>query len=100
MEEAIKNILSLMHSKIEGKRLKLSVDSEHVTLRAVPTEIDLILTNLIDNAIKYTPEGGSVGIINKRVGRQGMLEGRDTGLGIPPEARPPLFYQFYPPQNT
>ena len=100
MEESIKNILSLMHSKIEGKRLKLSVDSEHVTLRAVPTEIDLILTNLIDNAIKYTPEGGSVGIINKRVGRQVLLEVRDTGLGIPEEARPRIFEEFYRAENA
>ncbi|MFN3467738.1 MAG: sensor histidine kinase [Candidatus Brocadiales bacterium] len=89
-----------MNSKIEAKKLRLSVDSEPVTLRAVPMEIDLILTNLIDNAVKYTPEGGSVTITNKRVGKLLTLEVRDTGLGIPEEARPHIFEEFYRAENA
>lgn len=100
MQVAIQNILSLMHSKIESKRLRLSVDSEPVRLLAAPAEIDLILTNLIDNAIKYTPEGGSVAITNKRVGKLLTLEVRDTGLGIPDEAKPHIFEEFYRAENA
>lgn len=100
MAGAIQNILSLMHSKIEAKKLKLSVDSESVTLKAVPTEIDLILINLIDNAVKYTPEGGSVSITNRRVGKLLTLEVRDTGLGIPEEAKPHIFEEFYRAENA
>ncbi len=100
VEAAIKNILSLMHSRIESKKLRLSLDSEPVTLRAVPAEIDLILTNLIDNAIKYTPDGGSVAITSKQVGRQLSLEVKDTGLGIPHEARPHIFEEFYRAENA
>ncbi len=100
MRAAIKSVLSLMHSKIEAKRLKLSVDSEPMTLRAVPTEIDLILTNLIDNAIKYTPEGGSVAVINKQEGKLMTLEVIDTGVGIPEEAKPYIFLEFYRAENA
>jgi signal transduction histidine kinase len=100
VEVAIKNVLSLMHSKIESKRLRLSVDSESVVFKAVPSEIDLILTNLIDNAIKYTPEGGGVAITNKRVGKLLILEVKDTGVGIPEEAKSRIFEEFYRAENA
>ncbi|HHT9120990.1 MAG TPA: sensor histidine kinase [Candidatus Hypogeohydataceae bacterium YC41] len=100
MKEAIKNTISLMRSKIEAKKLRLTVDSEPVTFLAVPSEIDHILTNLIDNAIKYTPEGGIVTITNRLVGKLLMLEVRDTGMGIPEEAKPRIFEEFFRAENA
>jgi signal transduction histidine kinase len=100
MAEAVKNVLSLMHHRIEAKKLRLSVDTEPVVFKAMPAEIDLILTNLIDNAIKYTPEGGSVTVTNRRVGKLLTLEVKDTGLGIPEEAKPHVFEEFFRAENA
>jgi two-component system, OmpR family, sensor kinase len=51
--------------------------------------------NLLDNAIKYTPHGGKIGVICARVGGEYSLSVRDTGPGIPAEARDKIFERFF-----
>ena len=66
-----------------------------LTARADPKALEQVLLNLLDNAIKYTPEGGSVELIGERVGDQAQLSVRDTGLGIDSRHLPRLFERFY-----
>ena len=54
-----------------------------------------ILTNLMDNALKYTPEGGTITITAERSGKMILVTVRDTGVGIPKEELPRLFERFY-----
>lgn len=54
-----------------------------------------LLLNLLDNAIKYTPEGGSVTVTAGRRGAEYVLEVTDTGPGIPPEQRERVFERFF-----
>ena len=68
-----------------------------VIVRGNPLMLREMLNNLIDNALRYTPPGGSVTI---RVGanpieQQAILEVEDTGPGIPPAERPHVFERFY-----
>jgi len=51
--------------------------------------------NVIDNAIKYTPEGGSVAVRAMRDGSYVVIDVRDTGIGIPSSAIPHIFERFY-----
>ena len=54
-----------------------------------------LVMNLVDNAIKYTPEGGSVRVLLERDGTWNRLTVADTGIGIAPEHQKRLFERFY-----
>jgi heavy metal sensor kinase len=54
-----------------------------------------VVVNLLDNAIKYTPESGSVQLLVETRGSKAVLEVRDTGIGIPADALPHICERFY-----
>ncbi|WP_066634841.1 two-component system histidine kinase PnpS [Desulfolucanica intricata] len=54
-----------------------------------------VLTNLIDNAIKYTPAGGKIEIIARAGEREVMVSVKDTGIGIPTDSLARIFERFY-----
>jgi len=54
-----------------------------------------VVVNLLDNAVKYTPPGGSVHLKAYAAHGQGVIEVTDTGVGIPAEALPLVFERFY-----
>ena len=62
---------------------------------ADPGKLAQVCYNIIENAIKYTPEGGTIRVRLRRDGRDAVLEISDTGVGIPPEDLPHVFDRFY-----
>jgi two-component system, OmpR family, sensor kinase len=58
-------------------------------------KLNQVLGNLVDNAIKYTPEGGNITLSVTRDENWARLEVADTGAGIAPENLPHLFDRFY-----
>ena len=54
-----------------------------------------MVVNLVDNAIKYTPAGGLVGVKVRASNGRAMLEVNDNGVGIPAESLPHIFERFY-----
>lgn len=58
------------------------------------------VSNLIENALYYTPKGGSVEIHTEVLSNQFILQICDTGIGIKPEHLPRIFEQFYKPDET
>jgi len=54
-----------------------------------------ILGNLIENAVKYSPDGGVIRVGYERVGRRLRYSVADQGIGIPPEERERIFEKFY-----
>ncbi len=63
-------------------------------------KLSLVVTNLIDNAIKYNRAGGSVTVKIEQKGGEALVSVKDTGIGIPPEALPKLFKKFYRAENA
>ena len=60
-----------------------------------PIKLQQVIYNLVDNAIKYTPEGGCVWVKLFTQSDKAVLEVRDNGIGVPKESLPHLFDRFY-----
>ena len=61
-----------------------------------PLRLEQVLTNLVDNAIKYSPRGGPIEVELSTPDPDTLhLAVRDHGVGIPPESRPRIFDRFY-----
>ena len=58
------------------------------------TRIHQVISNLLINAVKFTPKGGEISVTVKRVGADATLEVRDAGIGIPSELIPRVFDLF------
>ncbi len=78
------------------KNLHFSVlNLEPVTVLGDPGQLRQLALILIDNAIKYTHAGGKIRIAVSRNGPLAAFSVTDTGIGIPPDARPHIFERFY-----
>ena len=83
---------------IDGKRQALTLELEGAQPANVWADTDRvtqILINLISNASKYTPEGGSITVTARRSDEVATVEVRDTGIGLSAEQRAQLFTRFY-----
>lgn len=99
VEERIRDVLASYEEKLEAKRIRLELELESLphTLQLDGELFRTALSNLCDNAIKYTPEGGRITITSRLSGGGRELEVAvaDTGPGIPLEHQARVFERFY-----
>ncbi len=77
-----------------GHALKLTLPEEPVWLAADPTRLAQVISNLLTNAAKYTPEGGCIELSAASEGGEVIVRVTDTGLGIPPGMLAEVFEMF------
>ena len=70
-------------------------DNETCGVRLSDPETGILFANLVDNAIRYTPSGGTIDVVLKRQGNDALVEVVDSGCGIPNAALPRIFDRFF-----
>jgi heavy metal sensor kinase len=84
------------HLLAEEKQISMhSTRSGSALILADPGRVKQVLVNLLDNAIKYTANGGEIRVSVSVAQRMAVLEVSDTGIGVPAESLPNVFERFY-----
>ena len=111
LAEAVERVLKRFEVPALEKQIKLTWqykggdrspegDLRPISVLAVSEDVDRVLNNLVSNAIKYTPSGGSVTVTLRRAGGYADLKVMDSGMGIPEDSLPHLFEEFYRAPNA
>jgi len=103
LEEEIKKVIEEMKSDIQAKHIRLKYEQSQAPLPKVsmdPQKIHLVVQNLIDNALKYTPSHGRVEINLKQEGQEIIFSIKDDGVGIPTSQRDKIFSKFFRADNV
>jgi PAS domain S-box-containing protein len=96
LAELVTETVALFAGPAAEKRIELAATAAPgLTVRGDRLRLSQMLSNLVSNAIKFTPEGGTVGVrVSEEAGRC-RIEVTDSGVGIPPAERGHLFERFY-----
>ncbi len=100
MSEVIAKVLPRFKGLANNKNIEVSQKAEDFEIEVNRISVTELLSILLDNAIKYSQEGGKIVIRTHREGRSGILEVQDFGLGIKEEEIPNLFSRFYRADNS
>lgn len=103
LEDLIDNIVQDFTHRIEEKKIKfkfIKPDEKLPKVRVDPSRIRLVIQNLIDNAIKYTPEVGEVTVLIKYSKLNIEFSVKDSGIGIPANQINRLFTKFFRSDNA
>ncbi len=87
--------MSLLKTKAERAGVVMSLSGDSVFIEGIPQLLEGIVYNLVDNAIKYNRENGSVSVEVKNNEKTVTLSVCDTGIGIPKEFQERVFERFY-----
>ena len=96
LAEIVRDAIETVRPLVEARqhRLTLTLPLEPVRLMADPARLVQILDNLLSNAAKYTPDGGTIELTVARVDAGVMLRVKDTGIGMAPDLLPRVFEPF------
>jgi two-component system sensor histidine kinase KdpD len=99
--EVIEETLERLSPMLEGHPVETSIAAGLPIVLMDPVEIDEVLTNLLDNASKFSPQGGVVTVELAQDDASGIrLCVSDQGIGIPAEQREAIFDRFYQGQGS
>jgi len=97
LREIAKASVATLRPAAERKALSLELvlPEEPLTLQGDPGLLQQMMRNLIDNAVKYSPEGACITVRAGKADEDLLFEVEDSGLGIPAEHLPRIFEKFY-----
>ncbi len=97
LKDVVEEVLSSYWERAvdKGLTIQMEVDEGLPPVKADRLRLTQIISNLVDNACAYTPQGGRITIRASKEDRLAKIEVEDTGIGIPPEEQPKIFKRFF-----
>jgi two-component system sensor histidine kinase GlrK len=95
----IDNVTRNLDLSLKAKNLHLLTAVADVTLRADETQMEIVINNLVNNAIRFSPKGGIIEIRGETLEDETQITICDLGPGIPFEDRAYIFQPFYQGNN-
>ncbi len=102
LSEAIENVVGTVKGKADDKSITLNcnIDASANEIYGDRFSIEEMISNLLFNAIKYTPEHGTIRVASKNNEDGVVVEIADTGMGIPKEEQSKIFDEFFRATNA
>lgn len=102
VEELTESILLELGPQIAEKKIKIEKNyhSSLTNIQSDPKLLRIVIQNLISNAVKYTPDDGSITITLEESGREKKIIVSDTGFGIPKDAQERIFTKLFRADNV
>jgi signal transduction histidine kinase len=103
LRKEVLDLGTIVQRAVEGTRpiiesrahtLSVQLPAEPVRLEADPTRFEQVISNLLNNAAKYTMPGGHVWVTASREGEEAVVRVRDSGIGVPPDVLERVFEPF------
>ena len=96
LSEQLCECLLVFEDAWEAKNLEIETDiDDDVRIKSDPELLSLVWNNLISNAVKFTPDGGTIGLSLKTEDSSVVVQVRDTGCGMKPDVGQHIFEKFY-----
>jgi signal transduction histidine kinase/ActR/RegA family two-component response regulator len=92
--DAVRRCVAAIHEQAEQAGIELSVRGGPAVVEGDPARLEQVVTNLVENAVNFTPRGGRVEVVVGREGSEATLVVRDTGMGIDPALLTSIFHPF------
>jgi len=103
IEEIARSLVANYEDIARQKNLNLSFGKITPVVPAVKIDLEkikLVVSNLIENALKYTPAGGKISVTLGEEDGNAMIEVADTGIGIPAEQQDRIFTKYFRSANA
>ncbi|HEY58094.1 MAG TPA: HAMP domain-containing histidine kinase [Anaerolineae bacterium] len=98
LQQVLRQAVDAVRAAMQEKKLRLETrwpQKERLWVRGDPEKLHQALAHLLDNALRFTPQGGRVRVLAWREGSEVFARVEDSGVGIPPEELEAIFEEFH-----
>lgn len=95
LDEQLRQTAILLSPAWHDKHIGLNIDTQPLSFYGSPSLMSHVWINLLNNAIKFTPENGSISVSAHQLGDRLLVSIQDTGCGITDEQLPHIFHRYY-----
>ncbi|MCP3163617.1 PAS domain S-box protein [Myxococcus qinghaiensis] len=100
MDSLVEHVLQAMDAQRAGHELRYVRPEHAVQVFADPYRLEQVISNLVENAFKYSPDGGVIQVTLETRGELALLSVKDPGIGIPEDQQQMLFERYFRARNV